>query len=175
MEDKALIKKSKHLSKLLRHDPEDLEMSDKGYIPVADIIEKLNITLEQLDHIVEENNKKRFEFNHPEHKTHIRARQGHTIDVDVDLVLLDQVPDFLYHGTSKDKYDIIKKDGVLKMKRTHVHLSGDVDTATNVAKRHGIPVIFKINARHMRADGCKIYQSANGVYLTEYVHPKYFI
>lgn len=171
MEDKSLVKKSKWISKLLRHDPEDLDIDKNGWIEVKSLIEKIDIDNETLAKIVEENNKKRFEFS--EDKLKIRARQGHSIDVDVELTLLQKVPPFLYHGTSVNNVDLIMKDGILKMNRLNVHLSADEETAKNVGSRHGKPVVLKINSAHMRADGIKIFLSNNGVYLTECVAPKY--
>lgn len=171
----SLNQKSRFLTKLLRHDPQDLVINEFGYIQVEQLLLKLNITKGQLIEIVDTNNKQRFEFNID--KTLIRATQGHSINVNVDmsLVKLNDI-ERLYHGTS-DKFIIdIKKQGLKPMSRLHVHLSDDVDTGINVGSRKSKNIaLIQINAKQMLLDNVKIYKSSNNVYLTEYVDPKYFI
>lgn len=84
-------------------------------------------------------------------------------------------PDILYHGTAETTVSAIMKEGIIKGTRLHVHLSQTEETAVNVGKRHGKPVVLRINARQMHEDGIVFYISNNGVWLTEYVHPKYLI
>lgn len=103
----------------------------------------------------------------------IRARQGHSVNVDVELKEMTP-PDVLYHGTAETSVDAIMKEGILKMNRIHVHLSQTVETAINVGKRHGNPAVLRINARQMHEDGIKFYLSNNGVWLTDFVDPMYF-
>lgn len=170
-----LNKKSRFLTKLLRHDPQDLSIDKLGYAKVKDILYKLDLTKDELIEIVDTNNKKRFEFNSD--KTLIRATQGHSIDVNVDmqLVKLNDIKR-LYHGTSLSIYiNAIKKEGLKSMNRLHVHLSDDVDTATNVGSRKGKDIVLiQIDAHQMLLDNIEIYKSSNNVYLTKYVDPKYF-
>lgn len=172
---KENIKVSKALSYILRHKPEkfNIVLDKNGWAKVEEILDRLETDQETLDYVVETNDKKRFAYN--EDKSLIRASQGHTIDVDVELK--KTVPPFkLYHGTKKQFVDDILKKGLSSMKRNHVHLSPDVETATNVAgRRSGDDVILEISARHMYADKVDIYLSENGVYLVEFVDPKYII
>lgn len=170
--DKKLITKSKYLSKLLRHDPEDLKMDDNGWVSVSSILKKTDLKMFELLEIVNENDKKRFAFN--EHKTSIRANQGHTMDVDVNLKEIEP-PEFLYHGTATRNIDSIRKGGINKGTRLHVHLSKDKETAENVGSRHGTPYIFTIKAKEMFDDGIKFYLSENGVHLTDFINPKYIL
>ncbi len=172
--DKNLIRKSRNLSKILRHDPESVGLSlDKnGWAKVSDLLSVLKINKDELDHIVETNDKKRFEYDEFEQK--IRARQGHSIDVDVELQLF--VPTgFLYHGTATRFLDSIMKNGISKQSRNHVHLSDNTTTASKVGQRHGDPVLLQIDAVQMYRDGFYFYKSNNGVYLTDNVKPKYII
>lgn len=164
------IKKSRKLSHLLRHDPEGLEMDKSGGILITDLLKKLNLSQNELDEIVEQNDKKRFSYNAD--KTKLRACQGHTIPVEIDLEIATP-PCKLYHGTSIKFVDSIRKSGLIKGSRLHVHLSKDIETAKAVGSRRGKYHIFEINALHMRADNVKIYVSENGVYLTDFVDPKY--
>lgn len=168
----SLIKKSRFLSLILRHDPEkgNITLDNNGWAKVKDILHNCTLKMSELEDIVENNNKKRFEFD--EHKIRIRARQGHSLDVDVELK--EVKPDFyLFHGTSTKVSSILFQEGIKKQKRQHVHLSKDVETAISVGSRHGTPCVFKINAPKMVEDGFKFYESNNGVYLTDYVPPVY--
>lgn len=177
-----LIDKGKQLSWLLRHDVKAYTLKglidEHGWRSVDEICNNYHYTKELLDEIVETNNKKRYEYN--EDKTKIRARQGHSIDVDVELnevsfeYLLHKNP-FLYHGTSDRFIEDIKKDGLKPQSRKYVHLSPDEETALNVGKRHGGKTyIIVIDALEMKMDGEKIYISNNGVYCVKKVDPKYF-
>lgn len=164
---------SKTLSYILRHKPENfnIKLDSNGWALVENITEQLYIDMKTLDHIVETNDKKRFMFN--ENKTKIRACQGHTIDVDVELKKCIP-PIQLYHGTKKEFVDVILKTGLKPMNRKYVHLSADIDTATNVAgRRKGDDKILEIQSKAMYNDNIDIFISENGVYLVEYVDPKY--
>ena len=161
--------KSKSLSKILRHRPDGYSMDKNGWVPVSEILLNQNLTIEELNEIVETNDKQRFTIEGDK----IRANQGHSIEVDLEFKV--EIPPFiLYHGTGEKNKDIIEKDGIKKMTRHHVHLSEDKHTAKSVGQRHGKPFIFEIKARAMNTDGIKFYKSPNGVWLTDYVDPKYF-
>ena len=173
-----VISKGKKLSWLLRHDKDafDCGFIDKnGWRDVKVLCKVYGYTPELLDEIVETNNKKRYEYN--EDKTKIRARQGHSIPVDVELkeaVITIKNP-YLYHGTSSRFIEDIKKEGLKPQSRQYVHLSPDEKTAIDVGKRHGAETyIIRIDAYKMQEDGIKIYISNNGVYNVKYVDPKYF-
>jgi len=168
--NKELENKGRALSKLLRHQPDDLEMDKNGWVSVNELLEKVDITQEELEFIVTTNDKQRFVIS--EDTTKIRANQGHSIDVDVELKVTDP-PEFLYHGTSGKNLPNIRNEGIKKMNRLHVHLSEDMITAFNVAKRKGSPVVIEINTFHMRADKIKLYLSKNNIWLADYIDPKY--
>ena len=167
--NRKLIQRGKHLSYLLRHDKK-YPFNEHGWREVSDLAENHGYTMEELDEIVRTNNKQRYEFS--EDRKRIRARQGHSIHVDVELQETTP-PDVLYHGTAASSVDSIMQQGILKGKRLYVHLSETVETATNVGKRHGTPVILRIDAKRMHEDGKTFFLSRNGVWLTEYVHVKY--
>lgn len=176
MQEKSLKKISKILSYWLRHNPEDigLNVDPEGWVNVSELLEKsnsrLNLNTEKLKDIVQNNDKQRFAFN--EDCTLIRASQGHSINVDLNLSEV-KPPEFVYHGTRISNVDIILKEGIKKMNRTHVHLSKDEETAETVGSRRGECKILKIESLRMRDDGVKVFMSENGVYLTDYVDPKY--
>lgn len=169
---------SKFLSYVLRHHPEliNLNLDENGWANVDELITRSKrdphegISFEELDEIVETNDKKRFIFN--EDKTRIRANQGHSIDIDLALIS-QKPPEFLYHGTAQNNVDSIFEKGIEKRNRKHVHLSQDIETATKVGMRHGKPIILTINTEKMFNDGIEFYLSENNVWLTDFVDIQY--
>lgn len=166
-----LIKRGKKLSYLLRHD-KSYPFDEHGWREVSDLVTNHGFTLEELREIVATNNKQRYEFS--EDMTCIRARQGHSIQVDVELAEATP-PDILYHGTAKAFVESIMSQGIQKGKRLYVHLSTTIDMATKVGERHGEPVVLAIDAKRMHEDGIKFFLSRNGVWLTDFVDAKYII
>ena len=162
----------KKLSYILRHNPqsEGLEMDKYGYVDTKSLIKALNITTEKLIEIVNKDNKQRYSFNSD--KSKIRANQGHSIKVDLELTE-KQPPDILYHGTVEKFIDSILEKGLIPKERNHVHLSKDIETAHIVGQRRGDPIILEINSKKMYEDGFKFYESENKVWLTEKVPVKY--
>nr|WP_330375139.1 RNA 2'-phosphotransferase [Clostridioides difficile] len=126
--------------------------------------------MEILEQIVKEDNKQRYSFN--KDRSNIRANQGHSINVNVELRELEP-PRFLYHGTATRFLDNIKKEGIISKSRLYVHLSNDIDTAVHVGKRHGISIVLKINTGKMYENGYKFYLSENNIWLCEYIPFKY--
>lgn len=170
--DKKVIKAGKYMSLLLRHAPEKehLDMDKFGWVSIKQLISRLDITFSDLMDIVIADNKQRFSFNDDE--TKIRANQGHSIDVDVQLEETEPLS-ILYHGTSTKDLDSIFKTGLKSKSRLYVHLSSDIETATSVGKRHGTPYVLKIDAVQMYKDGFQFYLSKNGVWLTKFIPSKY--
>ena len=125
---------------------------------------------ETLEKIVATDEKQRYSFN--ENHTLIRANQGHSVPVDVEL-LVTEPPEILYHGTGEKYAPSIDAQGLLPRRRLYVHLSGDEDTAWSVGIRHGRPVIYKVLSGRMSRDGFVFYRSVNGVWLTKTVPAMY--
>ena len=163
---------SKHLSYVLRHRPDSIgiQLDSQGWTDIELLMEKMKISQSELEFVVKNNSKNRFSIS--DDKNSIRANQGHSVKI--ELGLPTKIPPAkLYHGTTINSYESIKKDGLLKMKRNHVHLSSDMATAKQVGSRHGKPIILVIDCEKMIAENIKFYQSDNGVWLTEYVNPKF--
>jgi putative RNA 2'-phosphotransferase len=181
MKDK-IIGNSRFISKILRHQPDliGLTLDKEGWANIDELIYLSNIyqksdgheplTKSMLDEIVSTNNKKRFEYSECGWK--IRARQGHSISVDLNYKAIDP-PQYLYHGTATKFIPSIKLEGIKKNNRHHVHLSTDEATAISVGKRHGKPYVLKINCWAMRSENIKFYKTENDVWLTDYVHPQF--
>jgi len=173
------VKLGRFLSLVLRHDPHaaGITLDEHGWADVNELLAGVNRTGRKIDRvtlerIVRENNKQRYSFNGD--GTKIRANQGHSLQVDVELKAA-QPPKYLYHGTASRFLPAIQAEGIRKMSRQHVHLSGDFETAMAVGKRHGIPVVITIDAGAMARDGVAFYRSENGVWLCGHVEPKYFV
>jgi putative RNA 2'-phosphotransferase len=174
MNNQIVKKLSKFLSYVLRHDPKklNLTMDKQGWVSVAQLLENLDdISVEILEEVVAENDKKRFAFN--EDKTKIRANQGHSIAIELNYSPVEP-PEFLFHGTAIKNMDSIKKSGIIKGNRHQVHLSLDKETATNIGKRHGKPVILVVQSKAMHEAGYQFFVSENGVWLTEFVPVEFF-
>jgi putative RNA 2'-phosphotransferase len=177
MEENRIVKVSKYLSKHLRHQPErlGLTLEEGGWVRVDDLLAAcarhgMRVSLAELTEVVAKNDKQRFSFS--EDRARIRANQGHSVEVDLQLEALVP-PDLLYHGTGAKSVELILRDGLLKMNRHHVHLSIDHETAHRVGSRHGRPVVFHVDAGSMHAAGRVFYRSDNGVWLTEAVPTVY--
>jgi putative RNA 2'-phosphotransferase len=165
----------KQLAYLLRHHPEaeNLTIDKKGgWVDVDDVLLKLGITLEDLKEVVIQDNKSRFSFEDKSFRR-IRANQGHSIEVDLELKPVVP-PAVLYHGTAKRFLESIKERGITRKERHHVHLSKDIESAISVGKRHGKPVVIVIDSKKMNHNGIRFYISENEVFLTKHVSPEFF-
>ncbi|MET1411819.1 RNA 2'-phosphotransferase [Roseibium sp. HPY-6] len=168
-----ITKISKQLSYWLRHCPQDagLVLSETGWANVDAVLKALSdkgvsCDAEKLGNVVALNDKQRFEFS--EDGASIRARQGHSVKIDLELTPVSP-PDLLFHGTAERFLSSILREGLKPMKRHHVHLSDTVETALNVGKRHGEPVVLLIDAAKMSVAGHQFYKTENGVWLTSSV------
>ncbi len=164
---------SKILSLVLRHQPEylDIKLDKSGWADVTEIIAAMNskgivVNNSIIEEIVRLSDKQRFVLN-SDHSM-IRANQGHSVEVDLELKPVVP-PDELFHGTTDKFIDSIFASGLQKQDRQHVHLSENVQTALSVGSRRGKPVLIKIDAAAMYRAGFSFYISANGVWLTDEV------
>jgi putative RNA 2'-phosphotransferase len=173
MDDKRRVKVSKYLSKHLRHEPGrlELELQQGGWVDVETLLRAcaahhFPVSRAELEEVVATSDKQRFSIDLAADR--IRANQGHSVAVDLRLPEVEPPP-ILYHGTGQGNVESILGDGLLKMKRHHVHLSSDFATAVKVGARHGKPVVFAVDAAAMRRACIPFYRSVNGVWLVESV------
>jgi putative RNA 2'-phosphotransferase len=177
MDPKHAIRLSKFLSYHLRHHPGaiGLRLEEGGWVNVEELLAACTahgvpISPEQLTELVTGNDKQRFAFD--EAGARIRAQQGHSVEVNLHLTPAVP-PAVLYHGTAPGALPTIRREGLQKMSRHHVHLSPDEETARRVGARRGRPVILTIDAAGLHAAGGVFYQSGNGVWLVDAVPPQY--
>ena len=169
---------SKFIALILRHKPETvgIALDEHGWAKVDELIVGINatgnhnLTKELLEEIVRTDEKRRYAFN--EDHTLIRANQGHSVSVDVELKEMGPPP-VLYHGTGEKYANSIDRQGLIPKTRLYVHLSADTETARKVGSRHGKQVIYRVDCQRMAADGFVFFRSVNGVWLTREVPPKY--
>ena len=175
-EQRKLNDTSKFIALVLRHKPEEIGISldEHGWANVDELIAGIAKTqpfdMAMLEEIVSSDDKQRYSFN--EDKTLIRANQGHSIPVDVELEKKIP-PEILYHGTGEKYVESIERQGLIPKSRLYVHLSADYETAVKVGSRHGKPVVYTVTAGEMQKDGYVFYQSVNGVWLTKNVLVEY--
>jgi putative RNA 2'-phosphotransferase len=177
------VRLSRRLSRVLRHAPESvgLSLDPQGWIPVATLLEALSaggsaVTRADLDAVVAGNDKSRFAVvTGPDGVDRIRASQGHSRRVPVDLALAPATPPAeLFHGTPAGNLPAITREGLLPGRRHHVHLSPDVPTAVVVGRRRSAQVaVLRVAAAAMAADGHVFHRSDNGVWLTAHVPPRF--
>ena len=166
----------KFISFILRHHPEavGIEVDEHGWADTEELIHGIaqsrNFDMQMLEEIVRTDSKQRYSFN--EDKTLIRANQGHSIPVDVELEQKNP-PEILWHGTAEKYVESINQIGLIRKSRLYVHLSKDYETAKTVGSRHGKPFVYQVNAKQMADDGYPFYLSVNGVWLTKEVPVRY--
>jgi len=181
MSDRRLVKLSKFLSLILRHQPERfaLELDDEGWASLSEVMEILRglpnfrwATRADVMRVVEEctgDGKRRFEVE----GNRIRARYGHSVARPIRYEPCIPPP-FLYHGTSPDALVSIRREGLKPMERQYVHLSPDPETAVRVGARHDkCPVVITIRAAEAHAAGVEFYQADEAVYLAMYIPPEF--
>lgn len=171
------VRISKSLSYWLRHRPQagGLILDEAGWAPTEAVLAALagsgiDCDAGRLADMVRRSDKQRFEYSGDGGA--IRARQGHSVDVELGWPPA-LPPEALYHGTVDRFLPAILQEGLRAMKRHHVHLSPDVETAERVGSRRGSPIVLRIDSAAMARAGRIFYLTANDVWLTEHVPPEY--
>ena len=178
LENMSYDRLSRYLSLILRHHPEviGISLDTHGWADVDELIagiaQKKKFNREILEEIVRTDKKQRYSFS--EDGTRIRANQGHSVQVDLELQPIEP-PDLLWHGTAEKYADSIEKTGLKPGSRMYVHLSPDIETAVAVGKRHGRPIVYEVKSGQMYRDRFSFYRSVNGVWLTHNVPKVYLV
>ncbi len=174
---KELDRLSVFISLILRHRPEEANvvLDERGWADVEELLDGIRGTGREIDRgileeIVATDKKQRYSFSRDGRL--IRANQGHSVPVDVELEEAEP-PEFLYHGTAAVFLDGIRKEGLKPMSRLYVHLSGDAESARKIGQRHGSPVVLRIRSGDMWRADYRFYLSVNGVWLTGSVPTEY--
>lgn len=181
----------------MRHRAVELKLNirNDGYVAVEELL-KLNVktharvplyshSVDDIREAVKRDNKQRFGLREEKGILMIRANQGHSIElVDSEGLLkpilsAEEIP-VCVHGTYLNCLESIKKDGLKRMKRNHVHFASGLSKDSGVISgmRGNCEVLIYLDAKKALQDGMKLFISENGVILTEgfegVVPPKYF-
>lgn len=166
--DRQLVKKSKQLSRLLRHSASEvgLDMDQAGWVDVGPVLRTLHMSRAELEMVVRDNNKGRLQLE----GERVRACQGHSLDNRaVTREALEQSwtvysgDASVWHGTNVDAVASIARDGILAVARTHVHLAPAM--TSKVGKRASVHVMLEVSPARVRAAGLGLYVAPNGVVL----------
>ncbi|MFE1769942.1 RNA 2'-phosphotransferase [Streptomyces sp. NPDC059008] len=175
MDNQRSVRISKYLAKHLRHEPEriGITLDAQGWVPVEELIAAaahhgFRFSRAELESVVADNDKQRYAMQ----DGRIRASQGHSVRVDLDLPPAVPPP-CLFHGTVARNVAAIRAEGLRPMSRHAVHLSPDRETATRVGARRGRPVVLIVDAAAMHRAGHVFQVSANGVWLTSRVPARF--
>ncbi|WP_315783627.1 MULTISPECIES: RNA 2'-phosphotransferase [unclassified Bradyrhizobium] len=171
------VRLSKFLSLVLRHQPDaiGLVLDAQGWAIIDDLIARAAaagtvLSRADLEQVVATSDKKRFTVSQDGQR--IRAAQGHSVAVELGLTPREP-PAVLYHGTATRFVEAIMAEGLRPQSRQQVHLSLDEATAVNVGRRHGDPIVLRVDAAAMHRDRLKFFVADNGVWLTDHVPPEY--
>jgi putative RNA 2'-phosphotransferase len=172
-----LVRHSRFLSRVLRHAPDvaGVQLDPEGWVDVDALIEGarrqgIPLTRELVADVVARNDKQRFTLD--ESGRRIRANQGHSVPVDLGLVPTVP-PAVLYHGTATRHVQAIRRAGLQRRGRQHVHLSATREMAWQVGARHGVPTVLEVDAQALHGQGHAFFLSANGVWLTDHVPARF--
>lgn len=172
-----LVRTSKFLSYVLRHNPEalGLDLDPGGWADVQELLERArkngrSLDRDLLERVITHGEKDRFTLS--DDRSKIRANYGHSIEVDLDLTPTPPPPS-LYHGTAQRALPSIRNGGLQPQSRQYVHLSSTPEEARAVGRRHGQALVLTIDADALHEAGYTLYQSTDAVWLTRYVPPRF--
>lgn len=189
------VRASKNLAYLLRHGAtkEGLKIRPDGFVNVDEILahlakKQLKLGPRQLQDIVDNNDKKRFELKSLDGVLHIRAVQGHSLNHIQEESLMTKLTaaaaaayPTVVHGTYFSSWASIAVQGLSKMGRNHIHFAiGEPGEAGVISgMRRSAQVLVFIDLAAAIADGIDFYRSNNDVILTPgdakgFLAPKYF-
>lgn len=164
------VRVSKLLSRVLRHEPQlaGVTLDAAGWTRVDELLiglRRLGVELSpaDLEQVVHGGDKQRFELS-PD-QSHIRARYGHSVAVDVGYPPADP-PSLLYHGTPDRNVTSIRTGGISPMGRQLVHLYEDIPAARRVGARRGRAVVLVVDAAGMAAEGAVFHRLPGKIWLT---------
>ncbi len=179
MDPRRRVRLSKLLSLILRHRPDlvGIRLDEFGFADVdleelAERISRLRglgwVTPRDIEEVVASDPRGRFEIR----GGRIRATYGHSVPVSPPVEPASEVPEVLFHGTTRRSLPRILREGIRPMGRRFVHLSATEEVAVEVARRHGRDVVvLEVNSRELVGRGLKLWRGSELIYLTEWVPP----
>ena len=164
---------SRKLAYILRHDKEAAtEMEIGGWLPISYLVEKKGFSVEEINMLINSDDKGRFELS--KSSKMVRALYGHSVNIELNLTPAEP-PEFLWHGSVRTALSEIFNDGILHRSRQFVHLTSDLESATEIGARHGEPASILVVAGKMYKEGYKFYHVTDKIWLTKHVPCKYIV
>eukprot|EP00127_Corallochytrium_limacisporum_P001070 Clim_evm8s37 gene=Clim_evmTU8s37 len=195
--DPPEVQLSKTMSYILRHGAakEGIPISEDGWVKVENLQGYLQLRLKRfvdfaaIREAVETNDKQRFSLKEDgTDEWYIRANQGHSARVTV-AVDMEQVTDagdvpVVVHGTYQRIWEAIKKTGLSRMRRQHIHMAVGLPPGegTDVVSgmRSNCNLVIYIDVAKAMDAGITFFRSANNVILSGgnaegYIPPDFFL
>ena len=167
--------RARSITYLLRHGAkkEKVPIREDGFVSINDILswKKVSgITVEEIREIVAECPKRRFLLVEEPEGIFLRANQGHTLEVEVEMkeIVDASLYPVVCHGTYFRSWDLIKAGGLSRMGRKHIHFSSkDFNDRTIISgMRRTSEILIYIDLPTAINDGFKFFISDNEVVLT---------
>lgn len=170
---------SRVISHALRHEPGryGLTLDPEGWVEIDDLLVGISrfrpalsgVTREVLAEIIATARKQRYEIN----GTKIRAFYGHSVAGHIERPATEPPPD-LFHGTSPQAWEVIRREGLRPMDRQSVQLSTDRETAILVGRpKSPTPVILTVDARAANQAGVLFSLANKNIWLADFIEPRF--
>ncbi|WIA12668.1 hypothetical protein OEZ85_006312 [Tetradesmus obliquus] len=172
------VRISKELSYMLRHAPPPGSMDEQGFVSASVLMAhmKSKPTLQELQEVIESNDKKRFVLDDSASSPRIRAAQGHSVQLQAPVLTpvtdASSVP-CAVHATSKEGWEAIQASGsLLRMSRSHIHFA----TQPQLLRANSwASVMLRLKLQEALDAGHAFFLSSNGVLLCEGPLPVCFV
>jgi putative RNA 2'-phosphotransferase len=158
----------------LRHNPAHfgLDLDEAGWVSLEDLVIALRfhrydwaLLDEPLFQAVIDGSD-RFEIR----DSRIRATYGHSIELGKPPPVAAPPP-MLFHGTTEDALDAIRREGLKPMRRRFVHLTSDPEYAMQVANAKQSHTVVIVRAATANIAGRVFHCASSRVWLTEWIEP----
>ncbi|MFO8078326.1 MAG: RNA 2'-phosphotransferase [Thermoplasmatota archaeon] len=179
MNDRELSSLSRIMAGALRHFPDKLglPMDGHGWVDISSLINAIGtgrsgfnwLRPHHIRALVATDPRGRYQID----GGMIRAKYGHSIDVELDDLPESHADEFFYPVTEEES-DIVIEGGIHPVDRKKVHLSVTIEKAIEAGSvRTDQPMILRVDGLKAREDGIKIYQASEVVCVTDDIDAKY--
>lgn len=102
----------------------------------------------------------------------VRARYGHSVLLG-SASAGEAPPELLLHGTSAESIATVLEIGLKPMNRAFVHLTTNLDSASQVATAKGGGRVLSVRAKHASEAGTTFFQANTHVWLARSIAPAF--
>ena len=179
MNDRELNSLSRIIAGALRHFPDKLRlgMDGHGWVEISQLMDAIGssrsgfnwLRLHHIQALVATDPRSRYQID----GGMIRAKYGHSIDVNLDDLPITEV-DELFYPVTEEEADIVLENGIHPIDRKKVHLSTTIEKAVEAGSvRSEHPLIIKVDGVKARENGIDIFQASHDVCVTDSVDAEY--